>query len=91
MHRIVPISAILSYDCFLRYECLFQRQITNINMRIEKNKQRIAAAATAEENLESRPTGRMNPPTDPEAFQAWLNDTRIKVSLLTFYIHLFTS
>lgn len=48
-------------------------------MRIDKNKQRIAAAATAEENLETRPTGRMNPPTEPEAFQAWLNDTRTKV------------
>lgn len=47
-------------------------------MRIDKNKQRIAAAATAEENLETRPTGRMNPPTEPEAFQAWLNETRTK-------------
>ncbi|KAJ8712337.1 hypothetical protein PYW07_005179 [Mythimna separata] len=55
-----------------------QRQITNINMRIDKNKQRIAAAATAEENLESRPAGRMNPPAEPEAFQAWLNETRTK-------------
>lgn len=48
-------------------------------MRIEKNKQRIVAAATAEENLETRPTGRLNPPTEPEAFQTWLNETRSKV------------
>lgn len=60
--------------------------MTNINMRIEKNRQRIAAAATAEENLETRPTGRMNPPTEPEAFQAWLNETRTKVDAIFFLL-----
>ncbi|XP_039756540.1 actin-related protein 5 [Pararge aegeria] len=55
-----------------------QRQIANLNMRIEKNKQRIATAANAEEPIEPRPTGRNQPPTDPEAFQIWLNDTRAK-------------
>ncbi|XP_026726192.1 actin-related protein 5 [Trichoplusia ni] len=69
-------EAIKGFD-IKSYEDL-QRQITNLNMRIDKNKQRIAAAATAEENLETRPTGRMNPPTEPEAFQVWLNDTRTK-------------
>ncbi|KAM3965653.1 actin-related protein 5 [Aphomia sociella] len=69
-------EAIKGFD-IKSYEDL-QRQISNVNMRIEKNKQRIAAAANAEENLETRPTGRMQPPTDPEAFQIWLNDTRAK-------------
>ncbi|XP_034834357.1 actin-related protein 5 [Maniola hyperantus] len=55
-----------------------QRQIANLNMRIEKNKQRIATAANAEEPAEPRPTGRMQPPADPEAFQTWLDDTRAK-------------
>ncbi|XP_063386419.1 actin-related protein 5 [Cydia fagiglandana] len=62
---------------FKSYEDL-QKQITNLNMRIEKNKQRIVAAATADENIEVRPTGRFQPPSDPEAFQIWLNDTRTK-------------
>ncbi|KAI8439450.1 hypothetical protein MSG28_013232 [Choristoneura fumiferana] len=60
------------------YEDL-QKQITNLNQRIEKNKQRIAAAATAEETpAEPRPSGRFQPPSDPEAFELWLNDTRTK-------------
>ncbi|XP_047992395.1 actin-related protein 5 [Leguminivora glycinivorella] len=62
---------------FKSYEDL-QKQITNLNMRIEKNKQRIVAAATADENIEVRPSGRFQPPSDPEAFQIWLNDTRTK-------------
>ncbi|XP_063537225.1 actin-related protein 5 [Cydia strobilella] len=62
---------------FKSYEDL-QKQITNLNIRIEKNKQRIVAAATADENIEVRPTGRFQPPSDPEAFQIWLNDTRTK-------------
>lgn len=62
---------------------LFQRQITNVQIRIEKNKQRIIAAANAEENLEARTnSGRIQPPTDPDALQAWLNDTRAKVCVL---------
>ncbi|KAG6443307.1 actin-related protein 5 [Manduca sexta] len=70
-------EAIKGFD-IKSYEDL-QRQISNINVRIEKNKQRILAAANAEENLEVRPTpGRMQPPSDPEAFQAWLNETRAK-------------
>ncbi|XP_028041509.1 actin-related protein 5 isoform X1 [Bombyx mandarina] len=56
-----------------------QRQISNKQMRIEKNKQRIAAAANAEESVDARPPpGRFQPPTDPDAFQIWLNDTRTK-------------
>lgn len=51
-------------------------------MKIEKNKQRIAAAANAEEPVEPRPTGRFQPPSDPEAFQVWLNETRAKVIIL---------
>ncbi|XP_053610710.1 actin-related protein 5 isoform X3 [Plodia interpunctella] len=69
-------EAIKGFD-IKSYEDL-QRQISNVNTKIEKNKQRIIAAANAEENLESRPTGRMQPPSDPEAFQLWLNDTRAK-------------
>ncbi|XP_041982359.1 actin-related protein 5 isoform X1 [Aricia agestis] len=55
-----------------------QKQIANLHARIEKNKQRIAAAANNEEPLEPRPSGRMQPPTDPDAFQVWLEDTRNK-------------
>ncbi|CAK1555752.1 unnamed protein product [Leptosia nina] len=57
-----------------------QRQIANVNMRIEKNKQRIAAAANPEEVVEPRPSGRMQPPQDPVAFQTWLTETRAKYS-----------
>ncbi|XP_059052636.1 actin-related protein 5 [Achroia grisella] len=75
-------EAIKGFD-IKSYEDL-QRQIANVNLRIEKNKQRIAAAANAEENLDTRPnTGRMQPPTDPEAFQIWLNDTRAKYRALS--------
>ncbi|KAJ0174633.1 hypothetical protein K1T71_009741 [Dendrolimus kikuchii] len=70
-------EAIKGFD-IKSYEDL-QRQITNVQMRIEKNKQRIIAAANPEENLESRASGgRMQPPSDPDALQAWLNDTRAK-------------
>lgn len=70
-------EAIKGFD-IKSYEDL-QRQITNLHMRIEKNKQRIIAAANAEENLEVRTnTGRMQPPSDPEAFEAWLTDMRAK-------------
>ncbi|CAH3982613.1 unnamed protein product [Pieris brassicae] len=56
-----------------------QRQIANVQGRIDKNKQRIAAAANPEE-VEVRPSGRMQPPQDPEAFQTWLAETRAKYS-----------
>ena len=55
-------------------------------MKIEKNKQKIAAAANAEEPVEPRPTGRFQPPTDPEAFQIWLNETRAKVIFFSFML-----
>ncbi|XP_013179735.1 PREDICTED: actin-related protein 5-like [Papilio xuthus] len=72
-------EAIKGFD-IKNYEDL-QRQITNVNSRIEKNKQRIAAAAAAAsagELPEPKPSGRLQPPADPEALQAWLNDTRSK-------------
>ncbi|KAL0871217.1 hypothetical protein ABMA27_004986 [Loxostege sticticalis] len=69
-------EAIKGFD-IKSYEDL-QRQIAAVNLRIEKNKQRIAAAANVEENPEVRPTGRFQPPTDPDAFQVWLTDTRAK-------------
>ncbi|CAG9788730.1 unnamed protein product [Diatraea saccharalis] len=69
-------EAIKGFD-IKSYEDL-QRQIANVNMRIEKNKQRIASAATADEVPEARPSGRLQPPVDPDAFQTWLADTRAK-------------
>ncbi|CAG4942502.1 unnamed protein product [Parnassius apollo] len=69
-------EAIKGFD-IKSYEDL-QRQISNLTMRIEKNRQRIAAAANAEEMPEPKPSGRFQPPSDPEAFQIWLNDTRAK-------------
>ncbi|KAL4719165.1 hypothetical protein ACJJTC_011469, partial [Scirpophaga incertulas] len=70
-------EAIKGFD-IKSYEDL-QRQISAVNMRIEKNRQRIAAAAAgacAEEAPE--PRGNRAPPQDPEAFHAWLSDTRAK-------------
>ncbi|XP_063829251.1 actin-related protein 5 [Ostrinia nubilalis] len=69
-------EAIKGFD-IKSYEDL-QRQIAAVNLRIEKNKQRILAAANAEENPDPRPSGRMQPPSDPVALQAWLTDTRAK-------------
>ncbi|XP_028168737.1 actin-related protein 5 [Ostrinia furnacalis] len=69
-------EAIKGFD-IKSYEDL-QRQIAAVNLRIEKNKQRILAAANAEENPDPRPSGRMQPPSDPVALQAWLADTRAK-------------
>ncbi|CAH2043689.1 unnamed protein product, partial [Iphiclides podalirius] len=69
-------EAIKGFD-IKSYEDL-QRQISNLNARIEKNRQRIAAAANPEEIPEPKSTGRVQPPTDPEAFQVWLSDTRAK-------------
>ncbi|KOB71321.1 Actin-related protein 5, partial [Operophtera brumata] len=60
------------------YEDL-QKQLTIVQTRIDKNKQRIAAAANPEEHVvEPRAASSRQPPTDPEAFQVWLTETRAK-------------
>ncbi|VVD01173.1 unnamed protein product [Leptidea sinapis] len=74
-------EAIKSFD--IKSYADLQRQISNLHIRIEKNKQRIAAAGNPEESVESRPNvnnsrSALQPPTDPAEFQTWLEETRAK-------------
>ncbi|KAG7312213.1 hypothetical protein JYU34_001682 [Plutella xylostella] len=72
------------------YEDL-QRQIATLQARIEKTRQRAAAAAAggasgAGEEAEARGGeargGRLQPPADPAAFQQWLQDLRDQYNAL---------
>lgn len=63
--------------------------MSNLHARIEKNRQRIAAAAAGEDVPAEapRPTGRLQPPKDPDGFQAWLDDLKAKVDYAYYSQH----